>query len=136
MAEFSLSCHLGTSAVALMNSDDTRSHQLSARMEMFMLLLNDIHVSTASLFSPPLPVCPPPASPDELVDCMDPDCCAQISCQGQTYCRGSPDPVALASQSQGSASQTSSRSFYDRVSFLIGPSGSHVVPWDNVFNSR
>lgn len=43
------SCHLGNSAVALMNSDDSRSHQLSTRMEMFMLLLNDIHVSTASL---------------------------------------------------------------------------------------
>lgn len=97
-----------------------------------MLLLNDIHVSTASLS-----VCTvPPAFPDGLVDCMDPDCCAQISCQGQTYCRGWPDPVAVASQSQGSAIHTSSRSFYDRVSFLIGPSGSHVVPWDNVFNSR
>ena len=74
--------------------------------------------------------------PDGLVDCMDPDCCIQIACQGQTYCRGSPDPAAIASQGQSSAAQPTSKGFYDRVSFLIGPSGSHVIPWDNTFNSR
>ncbi|MEQ2208560.1 Teneurin-3, partial [Xenoophorus captivus] len=73
---------------------------------------------------------------DGLVDCMDPDCCSQISCQGQTYCRGSADPAAVAGQGQSAAAQPSSKSFYDRVSFLIGPSGSHVIPGDNPFNSR
>ncbi|XP_035525860.1 teneurin-3 [Morone saxatilis] len=72
---------------------------------------------------------------DGLVDCMDPDCCTQISCQGQPYCRGSPDPAAVAGQGQSSAAQPTSKGFYDRVSFLIGPSGSHVIPWDNPFNS-
>lgn len=78
----------------------------------------------------------PSCFPDGLVDCMDPDCCTQIACQGQTYCRGSPDPTAIAGQGQSSAAQPASKSFYDRVSFLIGPSGCHMVPWDNVFNSR
>lgn len=78
----------------------------------------------------------PSCFPDGLVDCMDPDCCTQISCQGQTYCRGSPDPAAIVGQGQSSAAQPVSKSFYDRVSFLIGPGGSHVAPWDNVFNSR
>ncbi|CAB1456024.1 unnamed protein product [Pleuronectes platessa] len=73
---------------------------------------------------------------DGLVDCMDPDCCAQISCQGQTYCRGSPDPTTVAGQGQSSSGQPPSKGFYDRVSFLIGPSGSHVIPWDNPFNGR
>lgn len=67
---------------------------------------------------------------------MDPDCCTQISCQGQTYCRGSPDPTAAAGQGQSAAGQPAAKSFYDRISFLIGPSGSHVVVWDNAFNSR
>ncbi|KAF0021816.1 hypothetical protein F2P81_025931 [Scophthalmus maximus] len=66
---------------------------------------------------------------------MDPDCCAQTSCQGQTYCRGSPDPTATAGQGQSAAGQPTSRGFYDRVSFLIGPSGSHVAPGENPFNS-
>lgn len=48
LAQFMLSCHLGTSAVALMNLDDTGSHQLSTRMEAFTLLPNEIQVSTAS----------------------------------------------------------------------------------------
>ncbi|XP_061690112.1 teneurin-3 isoform X3 [Syngnathoides biaculeatus] len=74
---------------------------------------------------------------DGLVDCMDPDCCAQISCQGQTYCKGSMDPAAAvaAMQGQNSPSQPISRSFYDRVAFLMGPSGSHVLPGENPFNS-
>ncbi|XP_061644643.1 teneurin-3 isoform X5 [Phyllopteryx taeniolatus] len=75
---------------------------------------------------------------DGLVDCMDPDCCAQISCQGQTYCKGSLDPAAAAAaamQGQNSAGQPVSRSFYERVAFLMGPSGSHVLPGENPFNS-
>uniref|UniRef100_G3PW44 Si:dkey-237h12.3 n=1 Tax=Gasterosteus aculeatus TaxID=69293 RepID=G3PW44_GASAC len=57
---------------------------------------------------------------DGLVDCMDPDCCTQISCQGQTYCRGSPDPAAVAGQGQSSSPRPLSKGFYERVGFLIG----------------
>lgn len=72
---------------------------------------------------------------------MDPDCCAQMACQGQIYCRGSPDPVAAAiatatGQAQGSGGQPPSKSFYERIGFLIGPGGSHVVAGENAFNSR
>ncbi|XP_077464637.1 teneurin-3 isoform X2 [Stigmatopora argus] len=74
---------------------------------------------------------------DGLVDCMDPDCCTQISCQGQTYCKGSLDPGAavIASHGQNSAGQPVSKTFYERVAFLMGPSGSHAVPGQNPFNS-
>lgn len=92
------------------------------------------HIQVNRAFPPRLDR--PSCFPDGLIDCMDPDCCTQIACQGQTYCRGSPDPAAIASQSQSSAAQSSSKSFYERVSFLIGPSGSHVIPRDNPFNSR
>lgn len=78
----------------------------------------------------------PPVFPDGLVDCMDPDCCTQISCQGQTYCRGSPDPAAVAGQGQSSSPRPLSKGFYERVGFLIGPGGSHVIGWENPFNSR
>ncbi|KAM8848733.1 teneurin-3 isoform 2-T2 [Synchiropus picturatus] len=71
---------------------------------------------------------------DGLVDCMDPDCCAQMACQSQSYCRGSPDPAVIVGQGQGIAPQPTSKGFYDRVSFLIGPSGSHVIPGENPFN--
>lgn len=74
---------------------------------------------------------------DGLVDCMDPDCCSQSSCQGQPYCHGSPDPISIVSQGQGSSStQSAPRGFYERISFLVGHGGSHVIPGDNPFNSR
>ncbi|CAB1337375.1 unnamed protein product, partial [Coregonus sp. 'balchen'] len=73
---------------------------------------------------------------DGLVDCMDPDCCSQSSCQGQPYCRGSPDPTSIVGQGQGSSStQSAPRGFYAHVSFLVRPGGSHVIPGDNPFNS-
>ena len=67
---------------------------------------------------------------------MDPDCCTQMSCQGQPYCRGSPDPASVAGQSQSPGGQPTSKGFYDRVSFLIGPGGSHALPGENPFNNR
>lgn len=48
LAQATLSCPLGTSAVAFMNLDDTGSHQFSSRMETLTLLLNETHVSAAS----------------------------------------------------------------------------------------
>ncbi|KAM9329346.1 teneurin-3 isoform 2-T2 [Gastrophryne carolinensis] len=71
---------------------------------------------------------------DGLIDCMDPDCCLQSSCQNQPYCRGLPDPQDIISQSQQSPSQQAARSFYDRISFLTGPDSTHVIPGDNPFN--
>ncbi|XP_062332162.1 teneurin-3 isoform X4 [Osmerus eperlanus] len=74
---------------------------------------------------------------DGLVDCMDPDCCTQSACHGQSYCQGSPDPGTLAARGPAvpSSPHTASRSFYDHVSFLVGPGGTHVLPGDNPFNS-
>lgn len=74
---------------------------------------------------------------------MDPDCCAQMACQGQIYCRGSPDPIAAAvaaaaaaGQIQGSSGQPAPKSFYERIGFLIGPGSSHVVSGESAFNGR
>ncbi|XP_012914418.1 teneurin-3 isoform X2 [Mustela nigripes] len=71
---------------------------------------------------------------DGLVDCMDPDCCLQSSCQNQPYCRGLPDPQDVISQSLQSPSQQAAKSFYDRISFLIGSDSTHVIPGESPFN--
>ncbi|XP_066574257.1 teneurin-3 isoform X7 [Amia ocellicauda] len=71
---------------------------------------------------------------DGLVDCMDPDCCLQSSCQNQPYCRGSPDPNDIIGQSQQPPPQQAAKSFYDRISFLVGLDSSHVIPGENPFN--
>lgn len=73
---------------------------------------------------------------DGLVDCMDPDCCLQSSCQNQPYCRGLPDPQDIISQSLQSPSQQAAKSFYDRISFLIGSDSTHVIPGESPFNKR
>ncbi|XP_076585560.1 teneurin-3 isoform X1 [Chaetodon auriga] len=72
---------------------------------------------------------------DGLADCMDPDCCLQPSCQNQLYCKGSPDPVEVLSQSPSSlAPQQAARSFYQRIHFLVGPESTHVITGDSPFN--
>uniref|UniRef100_A0A8D0L4Z0 Teneurin-3 n=1 Tax=Sphenodon punctatus TaxID=8508 RepID=A0A8D0L4Z0_SPHPU len=71
---------------------------------------------------------------DGLIDCMDPDCCLQSSCQNQPYCRGLPDPQDIISQSQQSPSQQAAKSFYDRINFLTGPDSTHVIPGESPFN--
>lgn len=75
-------------------------------------------------------------SADGLVDCMDPDCCLQSSCQNQPYCRGLPDPQDIISQSLQTPSQQAAKSFYDRISFLIGSDSTHVLPGESPFNKR
>ncbi|XP_035281478.1 teneurin-3 isoform X3 [Anguilla anguilla] len=70
---------------------------------------------------------------DGLVDCMDPDCCLQSSCQNQPFCSGSPDPSDVIGQSSQQPPPPA-KSFYDRISFLAGRDSSHVVSGDNPFN--
>eukprot|EP00066_Takifugu_rubripes_P021376 XP_011610642.1 PREDICTED: teneurin-3-like [Takifugu rubripes] len=72
---------------------------------------------------------------DGLVDCLDPDCCLQLSCQNHLYCKGSPDPVEVLSQSPSSLDpQQAARSFYQRIHFLVGPESTHIVTGDSPFN--
>ena len=78
----------------------------------------------------------PLLSADGLVDCMDPDCCLQSSCQNQPYCHGLPDPQDVISQSLQSPPQQAAKSFYDRISFLIGSDSTHVLPGESPFNKR
>ncbi len=70
---------------------------------------------------------------DGLVDCMDPDCCIHSTCQAQTYCRGAPDPSTMQHLSSLSPD---AQGFYQRVSFLVAPGGTHTLPGENTFNSR
>uniref|UniRef100_A0A8C2D9I7 Si:dkey-237h12.3 n=1 Tax=Cyprinus carpio TaxID=7962 RepID=A0A8C2D9I7_CYPCA len=69
---------------------------------------------------------------DGLVDCMDPDCCIHSTCQGQMYCRGAPDPSTMQHLSSPSPD---AQGFYQRVSFLVAPGGTHTLPGENTFNS-
>uniref|UniRef100_A0AAY4AEP3 Teneurin-3 n=1 Tax=Denticeps clupeoides TaxID=299321 RepID=A0AAY4AEP3_9TELE len=71
---------------------------------------------------------------DGLVDCMDPDCCLQASCQSQPFCRGSPDPNNIISMSQSAPTQQAAQSFYQRISFLSGPESTHITTGENPFN--
>ncbi|XP_026027902.1 teneurin-3 isoform X9 [Astatotilapia calliptera] len=72
---------------------------------------------------------------DGLADCMDPDCCLQPSCQNQLYCKGSPDPGEVLSQSPSSVPpQQAARSFYQRIHFLVGPESTHIINGENPFN--
>uniref|UniRef100_A0A3Q3WJ75 Uncharacterized protein n=1 Tax=Mola mola TaxID=94237 RepID=A0A3Q3WJ75_MOLML len=70
---------------------------------------------------------------DGLTDCMDPDCCIQSPCQNSPLCRGSRDPLQVIQQSP--LSQHRIRSFYDRVKMLVGRDSTHILAWENPFNS-
>uniref|UniRef100_A0A671XIH5 Teneurin transmembrane protein 3 n=1 Tax=Sparus aurata TaxID=8175 RepID=A0A671XIH5_SPAAU len=71
---------------------------------------------------------------DGLADCMDPDCCLQTSCQNQLYCKGSPDPSEVLSQSPSSL-KPNLFIFYYRIHFLVGPESTHVITGGNPFNN-
>ncbi|KAL0972664.1 hypothetical protein UPYG_G00192610 [Umbra pygmaea] len=73
---------------------------------------------------------------DGLVDCMDPDCCLQTSCQTTSLCLGSPDPLDIIQETQLSSSQSNLQSFYDRVRFLVGRDSTHVILGANPFDGR
>ncbi|XP_024919138.1 teneurin-1, partial [Cynoglossus semilaevis] len=79
---------------------------------------------------------------DGLMDCVDPDCCEQISCSSDPLCHGSADPLALLQQSPSSPSPPSSavsthtQSFYRRIRFLLGKAATHTLPGDVPFDTR
>ncbi|XP_073476803.1 teneurin-2 isoform X4 [Aquarana catesbeiana] len=70
---------------------------------------------------------------DGLVDCLDPDCCLQTTCQSSLLCRGSRDPLDIIQQSQSGSPAV--KSFYDRIKLLVGKDSTHIIPGDNPFNS-
>lgn len=71
---------------------------------------------------------------DGLVDCLDPDCCLQTTCQNSLLCRGSRDPLDIIQQSH--AGTPAVKSFYDRIKLLVGKDSTHIIPGENPFNSR
>ncbi|KAK2544778.1 Tenm2 [Columba livia] len=70
---------------------------------------------------------------DGLVDCLDPDCCLQTTCQNSLLCRGSRDPLDVIQQSH--AGSPAVKSFYDRIKLLVGKDSTHIIPGENPFNS-
>ncbi|XP_065500389.1 teneurin-2 isoform X6 [Caloenas nicobarica] len=70
---------------------------------------------------------------DGLVDCLDPDCCLQATCQNSLLCRGSRDPLDVIQQSH--AGSPAVKSFYDRIKLLVGKDSTHIIPGENPFNS-
>ncbi|XP_078241953.1 teneurin-2 isoform X8 [Pogona vitticeps] len=70
---------------------------------------------------------------DGLVDCLDPDCCLQSTCQNSLLCRGSRDPLDIIQQSHSGSPIV--KSFYDRIKLLVGKDSTHIIPGENPFNS-
>ncbi|XP_030621470.1 teneurin-1-like [Chanos chanos] len=74
---------------------------------------------------------------DGLVDCVDPDCCEQVSCSRQALCQGAPDPLTLLQHSQSPSPPITqpAQHFFQRVRFLIGKAGTHTLHGDVPFPS-
>ncbi|XP_019739458.1 teneurin-1 [Hippocampus comes] len=78
---------------------------------------------------------------DGLIDCVDPDCCEQLSCGSDPLCRGSADPMALLQRSPlpptapASPINTHTYSFYRRIHFLLGKAATHALPGDVPFDT-
>ncbi|KAG7241772.1 hypothetical protein INR49_024742, partial [Caranx melampygus] len=76
-----------------------------------------------------------------LIDCVDPDCCEQLSCGSDPLCHGSADPLALLQQSPltstapPSPTSTHTHSFYRRIRFLLGKAATHTLPGDVPFDT-
>lgn len=79
---------------------------------------------------------------DGLIDCVDPDCCEQLSCGSDPLCHGSADPLALLQQSPLPSATAPSpvsahtHSFYRRIRFLLGKMATHTLPGDVPFDTR
>ncbi|XP_078267432.1 teneurin-2-like isoform X5 [Rhinoraja longicauda] len=71
---------------------------------------------------------------DGLVDCLDPDCCLQSSCQSNPLCHGSHDPLDIIQQNQWALPTQVVKSFYDRIKLLVGKDRTHIIPGANPFN--
>uniref|UniRef100_A0A8C5H6N1 Teneurin-2 n=1 Tax=Gouania willdenowi TaxID=441366 RepID=A0A8C5H6N1_GOUWI len=77
---------------------------------------------------------------DGLIDCVDPDCCEQLSCGSDPLCHGSADPLALLQQSPpppptAPSSSPHTHSFYHRIRFLLGKGATHTLPGDVPFDT-
>uniref|UniRef100_H3DEB4 Teneurin transmembrane protein 1 n=1 Tax=Tetraodon nigroviridis TaxID=99883 RepID=H3DEB4_TETNG len=78
---------------------------------------------------------------DGLIDCVDPDCCEQLSCGSDPLCHGSADPLVLLQQSLPSTIaapsplSTHTQSFYQRIRFLLGKAATHTLPGDVPFDT-
>uniref|UniRef100_A0A674NRX2 Teneurin-2 n=1 Tax=Takifugu rubripes TaxID=31033 RepID=A0A674NRX2_TAKRU len=78
---------------------------------------------------------------DGLIDCVDPDCCEQLSCGSDPLCHGSADPLVLLQQGPPSANSapspasTHTQSFYQRIRFLLGKAATHTLPGDVPFDT-
>ncbi|KAK7899528.1 hypothetical protein WMY93_020381 [Mugilogobius chulae] len=71
---------------------------------------------------------------DGLMDCVDPDCCEQLSCGSDPLCHGSSDPLSLL-QASPLPPTGPTHSFYRRIRFLLGKSATHTLPGEVPFDT-
>ena len=53
---------------------------------------------------------------DELVDCLDADCCVDVRCIESEFCSAAPDPMEILLSKQP---PKNTASFFERVKFLV-----------------
>ncbi|KAK3582840.1 hypothetical protein CHS0354_039985 [Potamilus streckersoni] len=68
---------------------------------------------------------------DGLNDCLDPDCCTNIACKDNMYCRTSPDPAEILLRKQP---PSTTASFYEKMRFLIEDNSVQKDTSKNAFN--
>uniref|UniRef100_A0A8C4QZ87 EGF-like domain-containing protein n=1 Tax=Eptatretus burgeri TaxID=7764 RepID=A0A8C4QZ87_EPTBU len=72
---------------------------------------------------------------DDLADCDDPDCCDHTRCARTAGCQSAPDPVVRARIAGLPTRARHFPSFLERVRFLIGQDGVHVMRSENLLNT-
>jgi len=70
---------------------------------------------------------------DGLVDCEDPECCANTACSGSLLCVTSPKPIDILLRKQPPAVTAS---FFERIKFLIEEGSLQNYAKHENFNER
>ncbi|KAL2077776.1 hypothetical protein ACEWY4_027280 [Coilia grayii] len=114
-----------TALVQISSSPSSLTHSLS-------LVPHHIAITATTTRVPPPPSCREEA--DGLLDCVDPDCCEALVCSASPLCQGSPDPGALLQYGQSPPPPSVPQTFFQRVHFLLGKTGTHTLHGDIPFD--
>lgn len=70
---------------------------------------------------------------DGLIDCADPECCANHACRGSQLCVSAPKPIDILLRKQPPAITAS---FFERMKFLIDEGSLQNYARQETFNER